>query len=109
MAYITINDTKDLKDSIFDYGGISLAGKPKDTGKYSCEVYLCSNSESGEEIIIPESKRLESFLVVGVSGSGKTTMVYEPLMARDIDRKFFFREISKENGIYSFKNRNSYS
>ena len=99
----TINDTKDLKDSIFDYGGISLAGKPKDTGKYSCEVYLCSNSESGEEIIIPESKRLESFLVVGVSGSGKTTMVYEPLMARDIDRKFFFREISKEMGFTALR------
>ena len=65
----TINDTKDIKDSIFDYGGVSLAGKPKDTGKYSCEVFLCNNTESGEEIIIPESKRLESFLVVGVSGS----------------------------------------
>ena len=62
----SINDTKDLKDSIFDYGGISLAGKPKDTGKYSCEIFLCNNSESGEPVIIPESKRLESFLVVGV-------------------------------------------
>ncbi len=99
----TINDTKDLKDSIFDYGGVSLSGKPKDTGKYSCEVYLCSNSESGEEIVIPESKRLESFLVVGVSGSGKTTMVYEPLIARDLDRKYFFREISKEMGFTALR------
>ena len=99
----TINDTKDIKDSIFDYGGISLAGKPKDTGKYSCEVMLCVDTESGEDIVIPETKRLESFLVVGVSGSGKTTMIYEPLMARDLDRKYFFREISKEMGFTALK------
>ena len=99
----TINDTKDLKDSIFDYGGISLSGKPKDTGKYSCEVMLCVDTESGEDVIIPETKRLESFLVVGVSGSGKTTMIYEPMMARDLDRKYFFREISKEMGFTALK------
>ena len=99
----TINDTKDLKDSIFDYGGISLAGKAKDTGKYSCEIMLCTDTESGEDVIIPESKRLESFLVVGVSGSGKTTMIYEPLMARDLDRKYFFREISKEMGFTALR------
>ena len=99
----TINDTKDLKDSIFDYGGISLSGKPQDTGKYSCEVMLCVDSETGEDIVIPETKRLESFLVVGVSGSGKTTMIYEPLMARDLDRKYFFREISKEMGFTALK------
>lgn len=99
----SINDSKDIKDSIFDYGGVSLSGKPKDTGKYSCEVFLCNDSESGEEVIIPESKRLQSFLVVGVTGSGKTTLIYEPLIARDFDRKFFFREISKEMGFTALK------
>lgn len=99
----TVNDSKDLKDSIFDYGGISLAGKSKDTGKYSCEVMLCVDTESGEDVVIPETKRLESFLVVGVSGSGKTTMIYEPMIARDLDRKYFFREISKEMGFTALK------
>jgi len=99
----TINDTKDIKDSIFDYGGISLAGSDGSTGKYSCEVKLCVDSETGEDVIIPESKRLESFLAVGVSGSGKTTMIYEPMIARDLDRKFFFREISKEMGFTALK------
>ncbi len=99
----TINDTKDLKDSIFDYGGISLAGKAKDVGKYSCEVMLCVDSESGEKVIIPETKRLESLLVVGVSGSGKTTMIYEPMIARDLDRKYFFKEIAKEMGYTALR------
>lgn len=99
----TINDTKDLKDSIFDYGGISLAGKSKDVGKYSCEVMLCVDSESGEKVTIPETKRLESLLVVGVSGSGKTTMIYEPMIARDLDRKYFFKEIAKEMGYTALR------
>ena len=64
---------------------------------------LCVDTESGEDVIIPETKRLESFLVVGVSGSGKTTMIYEPMMARDLDRKYFFREISKEMGFTALK------
>ena len=99
----TINDSKDLKDSIFDYGGISLAGKPKDVGKYSCEIKICVDSESGEDVIMSESKRLQSFLVVGVSGSGKTSMIYEPMIARDLDRKYFFKEISKEMGFTALK------
>lgn len=99
----TVNDTKDLKDSIFDYGGLSLAGKPEDVGKFSCEVKLCVDSESGDDVIIPETKRLESFLAVGVSGSGKTTMIYEPMIAKDLDRKYFFREISKEMGFTALK------
>ncbi len=99
----TINDTKDIKDSIFDYGGISLAPTDKDAGKYSAEVMLCVDSESGEDVYIPESKRLESLLAVGVSGSGKTTMIYEPMIARDLDRKYFFREISKEMGFTALR------
>ena len=61
------------------------------------------DSESGEDICIPEKKRYESFLVVGVSGSGKTTMVYEPMLARDIERKSFFKEISKEMGFTALR------
>lgn len=99
----TLNDTKDLVDSIFDYGGISLAGKDGSTGKFTCEVKLCVDSQTGEDVIIAEAKRLESFLAVGVSGSGKTTMIYEPMIARDLDRKYFFREISKEMGFTALK------
>ena len=99
----TINDTKDIRDSIFDYGGISLSSDKEAHGVYTCEVKVCVDSENGMDICIPENKRFESLLVVGVSGSGKTTMVYEPMLARDIERKSFFKEVSKEMGFTALK------
>ncbi len=99
----TVHDTKDIRDSIFDYPGISLTSDKEAHGVYTCEVKVCVDSESGEDICIPESKRFESFLIVGVSGSGKTTMVYEPMLARDIERKSFFKEVSKELGFTALK------
>lgn len=98
-----INDTKDIRDSIFDYGGISLSSDKEAHGVYTCEVKVCVDSETGVDICIPESKRFESFLIVGVSGSGKTTMVYEPMLARDLERKSFFKEVSKEMGFTALK------
>ena len=29
------------------------------------------------------------------SGTGKTSMVFEPMIARDIEKKYFFKEVSK--------------
>lgn len=99
----TVHDTKDIRDSIFDYPGIRLTSDKEAHGVYTCEVKVCTDSESGADICIPESKRYESFLIVGVSGSGKTTMVYEPMLARDIERKSFFKEVSKEMGFTALK------
>lgn len=98
-----INDTKDIRDSIFDYPGIGLTSDKEAHGVYTCEVKVCVDTESGVDVCIPESKRFESFLIVGVSGSGKTTMVYEPMLARDIERKSFFKEVSKEMGFTALK------
>ena len=54
------------------------------------------DSERGKPAIIPEDKRFESTLIVGPSGTGKTTMVLEPMMARDLEKKLFFEENAKE-------------
>ena len=102
--YTVVNDTKDLRDSIFDYGGIDLSNKTDGTGPYTCEIILCRDKESGKFIKTPESRRFESTLVVGVSGAGKTSMIFEPMIARDIERKNFFFEASKELGFASLKN-----
>lgn len=99
----TVDDSKDTVDSICDYGGISLSTQSKDHGVYSCDIKICVDSETGDNVMIPEAKRFESLLAVGVSGSGKTSMIYEPMIAMDINKRFFFKEVSKELGFTALK------
>lgn len=96
-------DTKDIRDSVADYNGISLSPESDDVGPYTCEMFICKDGETGKSIKTPESRRFEASLIVGVSGSGKTTMAFEPMIARDIEKKFFFREASKELGFATLK------
>lgn len=101
--YTVINDTKDIRDSIFDYGGIDLSDQSKGWGPYTCEMFLCKDSETGKAIKIPEARRFESTLVVGVSGAGKTSMIFEPMIARDLEKKYFFKEAAKEMGYTALR------
>ena len=101
--YTGVNDTKDLRDSIYDYKGIDLSNKSEGYGPFTCEMLICKDLESGKAVKIPESRRFESSLIVGVSGSGKTSMLFEPMLARDIEKKYFFKETSKEMGYTALK------
>ena len=103
FLYFGVNDSKDMTQSIWDYGGIDLSDKKQGHGPYTCDVYLCQNSETSEQITIPEASRYQSMFVCGASGSGKTSLVYEPLIARDLEKKFFFREVAKEMGFTALK------
>lgn len=98
-----INDVKDLKDSIMDYRGIDLSGKKENTGAYSVELPLYSDKKTGASVVITEQARFQSTYICGVSGSGKTTMLFEPMMAKDIEKKHFFKEASKELGFTALK------
>lgn len=101
--YTVINDTKDIRDSIFDYGGIDLADKNEGRGPYTSEMFLCRDKETGKTIKIPEARRFESMLIVGISGCGKTSMMFEPMIARDIERKYFYKEAAKELGYTALR------
>ncbi len=103
--YFGVRDSKDQTRSIWDYGGIDLSNKKEGHGPYTCEVYLCTNNENNKKIIIPESSRYQSLFVCGGSGTGKTSLVYEPLIAKDIERKHFYREASKEIGFTALKTK----
>lgn len=103
FLYFGVNDSKDMSQSIWDYGGIDLSDKKQGHGPYTCDVFLCQDGETAKMITIPESSRYQSMFVCGGSGSGKTSLVYEPLIARDLERKFFFREVSKEMGFTALK------
>lgn len=104
FLYKEVNDTKLMLDSIGDYGGIKLSPANKEgTGPYSCEMFVCNDKEVTRKCSIPESSRFNQFLVVGPSGSGKTTLVFEPCMARDLEKKYFFHETAKEMGFTALK------
>ena len=101
--YTVINDTKLIKDSIMDYPGIDLSDTKEGTGPYTCEIQLCTDEVTSEVIKIPESRRYESTLVVGTSGSGKTSMIFEPMIAKDLEKKYFLKEASKEVGYTALR------
>ena len=103
FLYFGVNDSLDQTRSIWDYGGIDLSDNKEGRGAYTCEVFFCKDKETGKTITIPESSRYQSLFVCGGSGSGKTSLVFEPLIARDIEKKFFFREVSKELGFTALK------
>ena len=101
--FFGVNDTKKWKDSIQDYGGIDLSGPTDDVGPYSCEIMLCKDKETGKSVKIPENRRFEAALIVGGSGTGKTSMVFEPMIARDIEKKHFYKAVAKEMGYTALK------
>ncbi len=101
--YFKVNDIKDIKDSIFDYQGIDLSNKKEGTGPYTCEILLCKDNSSAKEVKIPENRRYEAMLVVGTSGSGKTSMIFEPMIARDMEKKHFLKETAKELGFTALR------
>lgn len=98
-----VKDTRLLQESIWDYGGIKLTKTTAGHGTYSCEMFICMNKETGDREIIPEESRFNQFLVVGPSGAGKTSLIFEPMVARDIEKKAFFRKASKEMGFTALK------
>lgn len=98
-----VDDSTEMKRSLWDFKGISLTEKTEGRGPYSYEMFMFNDKESGKAIKIIESRRFQPMLVCGASGTGKTSLVFEPMMARDIEKKAFFREISKEMGFTALK------
>lgn len=101
--YTGINDSKTFKDSIFDYDGINLADKTIGWGPYTNEIFIGVDKDHGTNVKLPEIRRFESTLVVGISGAGKTSMIFEPWIAQDINKKFFFKESSKTLAFAALK------
>lgn len=105
FLYNAVADSSAHIKSLWDYSGINLSDPKKDRGPYTNEVFLCTDDETGKNVIFPEISRYQPTLVCGGSGTGKTSVILEPMIARDIERKFFYREASKELAYAALKTR----
>lgn len=104
--YLIINDPifpNNYKDSILDFAGIDISNPPMETGPYSFEITLCKDRSTGKPVKILENRRFDSTLIVGPSGTGKSSLVIEPMIARDLEKKFFLIEQAKELGYSALK------
>ncbi len=102
-CYAGVADSRLLQESIWDYKGIDLSKKTGKSGAYSFENVISIDKETGKTVKIYDNRRAEPMLISGSSGMGKTSLVLEPMMARDIEKKYFFREAAKEMGFTALK------
>ena len=93
--FLNERDTANLFPAL-DFG---LHGKEVvPTGTLTCGITICLDKKTNKPIVTPEAKRLEATLIQGATGTGKTSTLLLPMGAMDIERKYFFRELSKELG-----------
>jgi len=102
-CYCGVADTRLIQESIWDYKGIDLSKKTAKSGAYSFENVISSDKYTGKAVKIYDNRRVEPMLISGSSGMGKTALVLEPMMARDIEKKYFFKEAAKEMGFTALK------
>lgn len=98
-----VNDSTEQKRSIWDYKGIDLSQKKPQNGPFSFDMYMCKNFETGKKMIFTEKRRYQSMLGCGGSGTGKTTLLLEPMMAKDLEKKAFLIASAKEMGYTALK------
>jgi len=98
-----IDDSQTAVRSLWDFYGINLSDKKAKHGPYACDLFLFKDFDSGKKMKLSEDRRFQSMLVCGGSGTGKTSMIFEPVIAQDIEKKHFFTEASKELGFTALK------
>lgn len=98
-----IMDSKDQTRSIWDYKGINLSNKSAGHGPFTCDIHMCNNYETGKKMVFAEKSRYQSLLVCGGSGTGKTSLILEPMIAKDIEKKAFYIANAKEMGYVALK------
>ncbi|MCI8469999.1 MAG: type IV secretory system conjugative DNA transfer family protein [Clostridia bacterium] len=103
FVYFKVKDDPLKVRSLWDFRGIDISDKKEGHGPYTCEILVCTDDDYNRKVVMPETSRYQSLFVCGGSGTGKTSLVYEPFMAKDLERKHFFKEAAKELGFTALK------
>lgn len=98
-----VMDSQDQTRSVWDFRGISLADKTIGHGPFTCDLIMAKDYENGKNMLFPEKNRYQSLLVCGGSGTGKTSLILEPMMAKDIEKKAFYISNAREMGYTALK------
>jgi len=98
-----VADSKDQSRSLWDYKGIDLTDTKAGHGIFTCDMHMCNDYETGKKMIFNEKSRYQSLLACGGSGTGKTSLILEPMMAKDIEKKAFYIANAKEMGYTALK------
>ncbi len=93
----------DWIEAFEEYKGLKLESSKskKDAtipAAFNCDAKICIDDKTGKPAVIPEKVRFEATFVEGATGTGKTATIVEPMCAGDIEKKYFFRELSKKLG-----------
>lgn len=72
---------EDIKDYNLMYKlGITIFGTEKKSG----DIVLCKNVDTGQDVIIPSKDRFLHMLILGPTGSGKTSQIILPMLNQDL-------------------------
>ena len=91
-----ILENMELKMSIMESTGWKLDEKSTKTGPYSLEQYFGKDNFYGNKAILSELGRYFHLLVIGNPYMNPEKFVFEPMIARDLEKKKFFKEAQKQ-------------
>jgi len=80
----------------------SSSSKPMTAPK--CDVKLCNDLNSNSPVIITEERRMETILVQGATGTGKTSTCLLPMCASDLELKRKYKDMAKKIAMEALEN-----
>lgn len=90
-----ISSDENLQNSLTNASGFSLDGNKSFDGAYSLDQEVGKDLTTGLEVVIDQDDRFQNLLIVGDNIESKTDDIMEAMIIRDIKKKRFLKEVSK--------------
>ncbi len=84
LAIITSQSVKNYLDILYEKDLKLIAGAKKEAELKTGDVYLCVEKEKGEKQILKNKDRFLHMLILGPTGSGKTSQIILPMIHQDM-------------------------